>query len=301
MARPVSEITTSGPRVAGTSVSRAQHTSFTHLGGRALLYLILIAGAVILMFPLYWLISTSLKPLDEISAYPIIWVPSRLAWENYGNLFKTVPFLGYVRNSLIITLTSVVGTVFSSALVGFSFARLRFPGRGPLFILALATTMIPSWITLIPQFIMFKDFGWLDTFSPLIVPQLFANPAYLFLMRQFFLTLPAEIEDAAKIDGCGYFRIFWQICLPLVKPALIAIGTFTFLYNWNDFLGPLIYLQSPDNLTLPLGLAQLQSQYQTHTELIMAGSAITALPCIVLFFIAQRWFIQGIVITGVKG
>jgi multiple sugar transport system permease protein len=296
MARTVSRATT-----VGEALRRERHVTLTERSGRLLLYFILIAGAVILMFPLYWLISTSVKPTDEISAFPIIWAPSRLAWENYGNLFKTVPFLGYLKNSLFITLTSLVGTVFSSALAGYSFARLRFPGRGALFIVALATTMIPGWITLIPQFVMFKSFGWLDTFAPLIVPQLFANPAYLFLMRQFFMTLPVEMEEAAKIDGCGYFRIFWSIALPLVKPALIAVGAFSFLYNWNDFLGPLIYLQSPGNLTLPLGLAQLQSQYFTHTELIMAGSALTVLPCIALFFFCQRWFIQGIVITGVKG
>jgi ABC-type glycerol-3-phosphate transport system permease component len=148
---------------------------------------------------------------------------------------------------------------------------------------------------------MFKDFGWLDTFAPLIVPQLFANPAYLFLLRQFFLTLPRETEEAALIDGAGYFRIFWSIALPSVKPALIAVGMFTFLFNWNDFLSPLIYLQSPDHFTLTLGLAQLQSQYQTHYELIMAGAALVAAPPIILFFISQRWFIQGIVMTGLKG
>jgi ABC-type glycerol-3-phosphate transport system permease component len=278
-----------------------RHVVLTRSTRRALLYLIMIAGALVLLFPLYWLISTSLKPTDEINVFPPIWVPSRLVWQNYVNLFQTVPFWTYLENSLFVTLTSVVGTVFSSALVGFSFARLRFPGRNLLFIVALNSTMIPGFVTLIPQFVMFKSFGWLDSFAPLIVPQLFANPAYLFLMRQFFLTLPVDMEDAAKIDGCSYFRIFWNVALPLVKPALIAIAAFTFLYNWNDFLGPLIYLQSPDHFTLQLGLAQLQSQYQTHTELIMAGSTLSVLPCIVLFFICQRWFIQGIVITGVKG
>jgi multiple sugar transport system permease protein len=281
--------------------TRPRHVVLTRYTRRALLYLIMIAGALVLLFPLYWLISTSLKPTDEINVFPPIWVPSRLVWQNYVNLFQTVPFWTYLENSLFVTLTSVVGTVFSSALVGFSFARLRFPGRNLLFIVALSTTMIPGFVTLIPQFVMFKSFGWLDSFAPLIVPQLFANPAYLFLMRQFFLTLPVDMEEAAKIDGCSYFRIFWNIALPLVKPALIAIAAFTFLYNWNDFLGPLIYLQSSDHFTLQLGLAQLQSQYQTHTELIMAGSTLSVLPGIVLFFICQRWFIQGVVITGVKG
>ncbi len=282
-------------------VARRRHPSLSQRMSRALIYATLFLGAAILMFPLYWLASTSVKPLEEINSFPPIWVPSRIAIENYGALFQTVPFWGYLQNSLIVTLTSLVGTTVSSSLAGYSFARLRFPGRNLLFVVALSTLMIPGWVTLIPQFIMFKDFGWLDTFLPLIVPQLFANPAYLFLMRQFFMTLPVEMEDAAKIDGCGYLRTFWSIALPLVRPALIAVATFSFLFNWNDFLGPLIYLQSPEHFTLPLGLAQLQSQYFTHTELIMAGSVLTVLPCVALFFLCQRWFIQGIVVTGVKG
>ena len=272
-----------------------------HLAGKILLHAVLAAGAVVLLFPMYWMISTSLKPIDEINAYPIIWIPHRLAWENYQSLFTLVPFWTYMKNSVFVTLTSVAGSVVSASLVGFAFARLRFPGRGVLFLLALSTLMIPGWVTLIPQFIMFKRFGWLDTFAPLIVPQLFANPAYLFLMRQFFLTLPTEIEDAAKIDGCGYWRIFWRIALPMVSPALIAIAAFAFVANWNDFLGPLIYLQNPDNYTLQVGLSQLQSQYLAHTELIMAGATLTVMPCVILFLLVQRWFIQGIVVSGVKG
>jgi ABC-type glycerol-3-phosphate transport system permease component len=298
VARPVGG---DGHPVAREVVPRQRNYRLGRSIGVLLTYLVLAIGAVLLLFPLYWLVSTSLKPTEEISAYPIIWVPSRLEWGNYGNLFNVVPFWSYLRNSLFIATVCTIGTAFSSSLVGFSFARLRYPGRNLLFVIALSTLMVPGWVTLIPQFIMFKDFGWLDSFKPLIIPQLFANPAYLFLLRQFFLTLPYEIEDAAKIDGCGYFRIYWNIALPLVTPALIAVAVFTFLYNWNDFLGPLIYLQSPDRFTLPLGLAGLQSQYNTHFELIMAGATLTAVPCIVLFFICQRWFIQGIVISGVKG
>ena len=298
MAQTISPVAKSGRDLP---VWRRRQDMAPHVAARTLLYAVLGAGAVILLFPLYWLASTGLKPTEEISAYPIIWVPSRIAWENYSTLFSVVPFWTYLKNSLIIALVSAAGTTFSSSLVGYSFARLRFPGRGVLFVIALSTLMVPSWVLLIPQFIMFKDFGWLDSFKPLILPQIFANPAYLFLLRQFFLTLPFEIEDAAKIDGCGYFRTYWSIALPLVTPALIAVGVFTFLYNWNDFLNPLIYLQSPGNFTLPLGLAGLQSQYNTHYELIMAGATISAVPCIVLFFLCQRWFIQGIVVTGVKG
>lgn len=298
MAQTIGPISAGG---RGLIAPRRRPGALLKLASRALLYLVLGVGAVLLLFPLYWLASTSLKPTAEISAYPIIWVPSRWAWENYSTLFSVVPFWTYLKNSLIIALVSAAGTVFSSSLVGYSFARLRYPGRDALFVVAVSTLMVPSWVLLIPQFIMFKSFGWLDSFAPLIVPQLFANPAYLFLLRQFFLTMPYEIEDAAKIDGCGYFRTYWSIALPLVTPALIAVGIFTFLYNWNDFLNPLIYLQSPDHLTIPLGLAGLQSQYNTHFELIMAGATVAGLPCIALFFLCQRWFIQGIVVTGVKG
>ncbi len=286
---------------APRAVARSAPTGVRRFVGRALTYLVLIACAIVLLFPFYWLASSAFKTSDEIAAYPVIWFPGRLAWENFGTLFQSLPMGTYFFNTLLIAVCSAIGTTFSSALAGYSFARLRFPGRNALFVLALSTLMVPGFVTLIPQFIMFKDFGWLDTFAPLIVPQLFANPAYLFLTRQFFLTLPRELEDAAKIDGCGYVRTFWRIALPLIKPALIAVALFTFLYNWNDFLGPLIYLQSSDHLTLQLGLAQLQGQYSTHFELIMAGALVTTLPVIALFFIGQRWFIQGIVVTGVKG
>jgi multiple sugar transport system permease protein len=268
---------------------------------RVLVYGLLLVGTIILLFPLYWMLSSSLKPLDEINAFPIIWVPSRLVWENYSNMWNAVPFLTYFKNSCIIAIIATIGTTFSSALVGYSFARLRYPGRDLLFLVAVSTLIVPNWLTLIPQFVLFKSLGWLDTFAPLIVPQLFAQPFALFLLRQFFLTLPREVEEAAKIDGSGYFRIFWTIDLPMVRPALITVGAFTFLYNWNDYFYPLVYLASDSNFTLPLGLTTLQGQYVTHTEMLMAGLVLAVLPCIALFLICQRWFIQGIVITGVKG
>lgn len=268
---------------------------------RTLVYLLLIAGAIVLLFPLFWMLSSSLKPTDELNAYPIIWWPSRLVWDNYSTMWNTVPFLTYFRNSCTVAIIATAGTTFSSALVGFSFARLRFPGRDFLFLIAVSTLIVPNWLTLIPQFVLFKNLGWLDTFAPLIVPQLFAQPFALFLMRQFFLTLPREIEEAAKIDGSSYFRIFWSIGLPAVRPALITVAAFTFLYNWNDYFYPLVYLSSDTNFTLPLGLTTLQGQYVTHTELLMAGLVLAVLPCIALFLVCQRWFIQGIVVTGVKG
>lgn len=281
--------------------SRQRHYRLTAVFGRILLYALLVAGSVILLFPLYWMLSSSLKPLDEINAFPIIWVPSRLVWANYSNMWNTVSFLTYFKNSCIIAISATIGTTFSSAIVGYSFARLRYPGRDALFLVAVSTLIVPNWLTLIPQFVLFNHLGWLNTFAPLIVPQLFAQPFALFLLRQFFMTLPREVEEAAKIDGSGYFRIFWTIALPMVRPALVAVGAFTFLYNWNDYFYPLIYLSSDSNFTLPLGLTTLQGQYVTHTEMLMAGLVLAVLPCIALFLICQRWFIQGIVITGVKG
>ena len=269
--------------------------------GRTLLYLVLLAGMVVVAFPMFWLTTGSVKTESDLTNYPVIWIQSTWAWSNFQTLFDTVPFWTYFRNTVFITVCCVAGTTMSSSIVAYSFARLRFPFKNVLFILMLSTLMVPYFVILIPQFIMFKDLGWLDSYAPLIVPWLFANPAYTFLLRQFFMTMPADMEDAAKIDGCGYFRTYWNIGLPMVRPALIAVGAFAFLQNWNDFLAPLIYLQTPDNFTLQLGLAQLQSQYSTHFDLIMAGSFLTVVPCIVLFFLVQRWFIQGIVVTGVKG
>jgi ABC-type glycerol-3-phosphate transport system permease component len=218
---------------------RANRYAVGRLIGQVVIYAILLLGTIILMFPIFWMIRTSVMPTDEIEIFPIQWLPSRLALDNFAGLFATVPIWGYLKNSVIISVTCVVGTVFSSSLVGFSFARMRFPGRGTLFIVVIATAMIPYWVLLIPQFIMFQSYGWIDTFAPLILPQIFAQPFNIFLTRQFFLGLSNEVEEAAKIDGCSYFRIYWNIALPMIRPVLVAIATFTFLATWNNLLRPL--------------------------------------------------------------
>lgn len=253
------------------------------------------------MLPFAWMLVTSLKVPAQVFKFPIIWVPRPIKWTNYIEVFDTVPFFQYSVNSTIITFLSIVGHVISSSLVAFSFARLRFPGRRIMFLMVLSTMMVPQWVTIIPTFILFKTFGWLDTFKPLIVPAYFGVPFHIFLLRQFFLTIPKELEDAARIDGCSTYRIYWNIMLPLARPALATVAIFSFMWNWNSFLYPLIYLQTQEKYTIALGLRSFQSEYWTHYELVMAASVMALAPCLLLFFLAQRLFIQGIVITGVKG
>jgi multiple sugar transport system permease protein len=208
----------------------------------------------------------------------------------------------YLWNTLFITAVNVVGVLASSAVVAYAFARLRFPGRGWLFVLVLATMMVPSQVTMIPTFILFSKMGWTNTFLPLTLPAFFGGGAYnIFLLRQFFMSIPPDLDDAAKIDGCSTFGIFWRIMLPLTKPALITVAVFSVVYNWNDFMNPLIYLNDSHMFTLSLGLTQFRSLYGTQTHLMMAASTITLLPLMIIFLVGQRYFIQGIATTGLKG
>jgi ABC-type glycerol-3-phosphate transport system permease component len=213
-----------------------------------------------------------------------------------------LPFGLYVRNTLFLAIGRIVGLLFTCSLVAYSFARLRWKGRDTLFFIVLATLMIPFEVTLVPQYVLFSKIGWVNTFLPLIVPAFFAgNPFFIFLMRQFFMSISPELDDAARIDGCGYFDIYWRIILPLSKPVLAVVAIFAFQNNWNSFLLPLIYLHDRDLYTLALGLNLFQEQYYTRWTLLMAASLTIMLPVIVLFFILQRYFIQGVVFTGVKG
>ncbi|NMB45921.1 MAG: carbohydrate ABC transporter permease, partial [Firmicutes bacterium] len=205
-------------------------------------------------------------------------------------------------NTILIVAFTLFGVLGSSSLSAYGFARLRFPGRDAIFMILLSTMMLPGVVLMIPQFVMFRNLGWIDTFKPLIIPHYFGGGAFnVFLLRQFFRSLPEELSDAARIDGCGEFKIYYRIILPLAKPALATIGIFTFMGTWNDFMGPLIYLNSPEKRTLALGLASFRSLYATHWNLLMAASTVMVIPIIVLFFGAQRHFVQGIVLTGLKG
>jgi len=264
-------------------------------------HLILAIVAIFFILPLVWLISTSLKTNRQIYVYPPQWIPDPVIWLNYPAVFDYAPFLLYFRNTLIIVILCALGVFLSCSLVAYGFARLNAPGKNFLFILMLSTMILPFQVTMIPLYMLFSKIGWVDTFYPLTIPFFFGIPFYIFLLRQFFMTIPHELEDAARIDGCGYFRIYWQIVLPLAKPALAVVVLFTTIGAWNDFLAPLIYLQSPDMYTLALGLQVFLTQYGGDWSLLMAASTIVVLPIIFVFFFAQKQFIQGIVLTGLKG
>ncbi|MEN6478196.1 MAG: carbohydrate ABC transporter permease [Anaerolineales bacterium] len=269
---------------------------------KGLILFILFCGVVVIMIPFLWMISVSLMNKAEIYANPPKWIPSKFLWSNYYEAVTTIPFMRLLRNSLYIVIGRLVGTVLSASLAAYGFARLRAPDRDWLFIVVLATMMLPSSVTLIPQFILFTKLGWVNTMKPLIVPAWFGGGAYnIFLLRQFFMTIPLDYDDAARIDGCGHFRIWWQIILPLSAPVLATVAIFNIMYSWNDFMGPLIYLKSMTESTLALGLYFFQGVYQPEWNHLMAISVLLILPMVIMFFFAQRLFIQGVVITGVKG
>ncbi len=257
---------------------------------------------IIFILPFLWMVSTSLKETAETFIMPPQWIPSSIRWRNYVEAWvEYAPFNLYLINTLKITISVLIGALFSNTLVAYSFARLEWPGRDILFVILLSTLMLPYQVTLIPVFVLFSKLGWVNTHLPLIVPSFFGNAFFIFLLRQFLVTIPVELDDAAKIDGCGNFRILWQILLPLSKPALAAVAIFSFMGTWNDFLAPLIYLNRERLFTLSLGLLSFQTQYEVYWNHLMAASIIVLLPCLVIFFVAQRWFIQGITLTGLKG
>jgi len=287
-----------------TPVPRVRSRAAVRLGrgaGRAAIYLLALVGAAWFVLPLLWMATSSFKDKAEIFQYPPVLLPWPLRWQNYTDLFAAWPFWTYLRNTLIVTVPSVLGQIISSSLVAYGFARVRWPGRNIVFLIVLGTLMLPFQVTLIPLYIIFRQLGWIGTFAPLIVPNFFGSAFDIFLLRQFFMGIPGELADAARVDGCGHLRIYWRIVLPLAKPALAAVALFEFLYNWNDFLGPLIYLQDNSLYTLSLGLQDFQSMRQPEPELLMTACTIMVVPIIVVFFFAQRTFIQGITLTGLKG
>lgn len=265
-----------------------------------LTHLILLCGVVLMFIPLAWTLSTSLKTPATMYLFPPQWIPNPIRWQNYLDVFSAIPLLRYIGNTSLITICVIIGKTLSVSLVAFSFARLQWWGRDVLFLIMLATLMLPMHVTLIPQFVLFRNLGWIDTYLPLIVPDFFGGPFLTFLMRQFFMSIPRDLDDAARIDGCSSFGVYWRILLPLSKPALLAVVILVFNGTWNEFLQPLIYLHSQDKFTLALGLRLFQGEASTSWHLLMAASLLTMLPVLVLFFSAQRYFIQGIVFTGIK-
>ena len=269
---------------------------------KGLIYLLLIALAVVFSMPLLWLLSTSLKPDAQMAAWPPVWIPSPLVWDHFWQAWSAGNFGLYFVNTATITVTATLGQVLTASMAAFGFSRLRFPGRTPLFAILLATMMLPSVVTLIPTFILFKELRWLDSFKPLIVPAYFGGGAfYIFLLRQFFRTLPPEIFEQATIDGASSYRIFAQIVLPLSKPALATVAIFGFMSHWNDLMAPLIYINSPEKFTLTLGLRRFMLLTDVHYQEMMAMALLMTLPVLLVFFFFQQYFIEGVVMSGLKG
>lgn len=264
---------------------------------RITLHVILIAGALVTVLPFLWMVLEALKPNQEI--YSANWIPSHLDWSNFMAGFTVLPFGQFFLNSAIVTLANVILQTASSTFVAYGFARFRFPGRNILFMILIATMMVPYYVTIIPMYVEFNALGWVNTLLPLIVPGAFGNAFYIFLMRQFFAAIPREMDDSAKVDGCGPVSILWRILLPQSKPALVTVGIFTFLSTWNDFLNPLIYLNSMQKYTVAVGLQYFVGQYSSEWNVMMAMSLLALFPCLLLFFFAQKYFIQGIVVSGV--
>jgi len=269
---------------------------------RLCVYTLLVLGAIVFITPFLWMLSTSLKPLRATMSFPPEWIPAPPQWANYPEAMRTMgPFFRYAGNTLLLCVLSVGGTVLSSTLAAYGFARLSWPGRDKVFILVLATMMIPFPVVMVPIYALFRDLGWIGTFRPLWVPTLFAGAFNVFLLRQFFLTIPRELSEAARIDGCNEWGILWRVIIPLSKPALLVVALFQFMATWNDFLGPLIYLTDQNDYTLALGLQAFQSKSGgTAWNLLMAASTLISLPVIVLFFFTQRTFVEGIATTGGK-
>lgn len=268
---------------------------------KTIAYIFLAIGSLTMIIPFVWMISTALKSRGELFVYPPVWIPEKLQWVNFLTVFETLPFGQFFLNSMKVALLQTAGTLISCSSAAYAFARLRFWGKEALFAIVLLTMMIPGQVTMIPVFIIMRFLGWYDTHLPLWVPSFFGSAFGIFLLRQFFSTLPTELDDAAKIDGCNYLQIFCNIYLPLSKPALATLAVLTFMGSWNNLLGPVIYLKTIDKLTLTVGLTFFQGQYVTDYTLLMAGSLISIMPILILYVIAQKYFVRGIALTGIKG
>ncbi len=267
-----------------------------------IVFVILVLAGICSLAPFAWMLSTSLKPLNETMALPPRWLPSQIQWHNYPDAIAAMGyFWRYTWNTLFLCLMTVLGTVTSSALAAYGFSRIDWKGRDKVFLILLATMMIPFPVIMVPIYSLFKALGWIGTTRPLWVPSLFAGAFNVFLLRQFFMTLPRDMSEAARIDGCNEFQIFLRIILPLSKPALLVVAIFQFMATWNDFLGPLIFLAEQKDFTLALGLQSFQSQQGgTSWHLLMAASTLVVLPVVVLFFFTQRSFVEGVATTGAK-
>ncbi len=293
----MTQLTSVRPAASGAIWRRAQIRRAVR---RMVAYVFTTVLAVLFLFPFLWMASSSLKSPQELVKIPPTLLPKNWAWENYIESWKSQPFLIYFKNSFLITALNVVGRIISCSLVAFGFARTRFAGRNFLFMVLLATMMLPSQVTLIPQYLLFKYLDWIDTIKPLTVPAFFGNAFHIFLLRQFFMNLPLELDEAAFMDGANRWSIYWRIVMPLSKPILLTVLTFTFIGTWNDFFGPLLYLSTVNQMTIAVGLLYFRDQFGGPFHHLMAASVMAVVPIIIVFFVAQRYFISSIIMTGLK-
>ena len=265
------------------------------------LYAFLIVLAVLFILPIFYLFMGSFKAESELFRVPFKWLPDNFQFGNFINMFSSIPFFKYLKNTMIIVVCNIVGSLLSCSLVAYGFARLRWPGRDKVFILVLITMILPYQVTLVPLFLMFTKMKWIGTFLPLTVTCFFGNPFFIFLLRQFFTGIPQDISEAARIDGAGEFTIFSKLVIPMAKPALTTVAIFAFIRSWNDFLGPLVFLGKDELYTLSLAASMLKSNLDPNWSLLLALGAVMILPVLILFFVMQKYFIQGIAMSGIKG
>ena len=265
------------------------------------LYAFLIVLAILFILPIFYLFMGSFKAESELFRVPFKWLPDKFQFGNFINMFSSIPFFKYLKNTMIIVVCNIVGSLLSCSLVTYGFARLRWPGRDKVFILVLITMILPYQVTLVPLFLMFTKMKWIGTFLPLTVTCFFGNPFFIFLLRQFFTGIPQDISEAARIDGAGEFTIFSRLVIPMAKPALTTVAIFAFIRSWNDFLGPLVFLGKDELYTLSLAASMLKSNLDPNWSLLLALGAVMILPVLILFFVMQKYFIQGIAMSGIKG
>lgn len=294
-------------RKAGLRMPLRRRYSAAYYLARCLLYGTLVVLSIVFLVPLFWMVTSALKPQPQLFVWPPVWIPSPPQWQNFREALTLFPFGTYITNTLYIAIPCVLGTTLSSSFAAYGFSRIDWPGRDKVFALVLSTLMLPFAVTMIPLYLVWRNIGLIGLemplrgFGPLIIPAFLGGGAFnIFLCRQFFMSIPLELSEAARIDGCSELRIYWQVILPLARPVLATISLFTFLGVWNDFLGPLIYLNSIEQFTISIGLRQFQFEHGARYDYMMAASTVTTLPIIILFFFAQRTFIQGITLTGIK-
>lgn len=263
-------------------------------------YMGLIVVGLFFFIPFLWMLSTSLKADNQIFAYPPTWIPKPMVWQNYVDAFTSIPYMQYIRNSMTTVFFAVLGNVISAPMIGYAFSKLHWRGREKVFLLVLATMMLPFQITMIPLYSVYVKLGWINTYLPLVLPDFFGRAYFVFMMRQFFNNIPNDILAAGRIDGAGEFRIYWQLILPLARPGIVTVALFAFVWSWTDFIGPLIYLTRPEKWTISLGLSQFATSFGFLWAQLMAASCLFIVPMVIVFFFLQRYFLEGISTSGLK-